>query len=796
MENKDLFNQLLTAESETDVARILEDIGYMNDDPGTWKPLGGDENSRNWSTIGNQMTNATAALVEKIINGVDAVLTLECQRTRIDPESPQAPQSMSEAVEKFLSIKEGRLENLTSEQRRTLADRIQLIATGTKEAPCYLVIDKGEGQTPKMFPKTFLSLNKGNKDKVHFVQGRFNCGGTGVLPFCGKQNFQLIVSKRNPDAFKTKDDATNDLWGFTLVRRMFPEAGRKGSSYVYLAPAGEVLSFAAKGIKVLPGESRKNQPAPAYSEELTSGTCVKLYNYMWRAKSILTTDGRYELERLLHAPCLPVRLTETREGYRANYYSTTLTGIAVAIASDEDKGENKKIEKGFPAYGTINLPEIGRLPYEIVVFQEEVDKKHVPTGVFFTLNGQVHGRLSSDFVTRKLKFDFLRNHLLVTVGATSMEKRVLEDLFPPSRDRMRENEVYFALVKALEEDLKEHAGLRALNAARRQKDIEQAISGENEALDFFQDLLSTDPTLAALLGGGGRLVSKAGPGAVVPFVGKKFPTFFRLSKEPKTGLIKTCPINRTCRLEFETDVVNDYFERADSHGSVITHPADLIEKSHLWDGVFTAKVRVPWDAKIGDRILVKVEVSDVQHENGTAFTPTFTIQVTEAQESPEPTPTTKKGGGGGEPPPRGQGTGPSLALPKIIEVPKEKWLENGRKFNEFTALEVRNDGEEGFIFYVNTDNTYLLTELVRANEPNKPLVKFWFKYGMALCAMGMLQEQKKAEVAKTGNGAREGDEEGEDKAAGVDFINKSCTGIARVIIPIIRRLYRGPQTGV
>jgi hypothetical protein len=65
--------------------------------------------------------------------------------------------------------------------------------------------------------------------------------------------------------------------------------------YVYLAPGGSILTFSRASVNALPGSSSKNKPATAYSGALTSGTCIKLYNYRWKKKTLVTTDGRYEL---------------------------------------------------------------------------------------------------------------------------------------------------------------------------------------------------------------------------------------------------------------------------------------------------------------------------------------------------------------------------------------------------------------------------------------------------------------------------------------------------------------------
>ncbi len=103
-------------------------------------------------------------------------------------------------------------------------------------------------------PVTILSINKSNKLKVPFVQGKFNMGGTGALSFCGNNNFQLLISKRCPD-IQEKDDATHDLWGFTIVRRErpLPGTGLRSSKFTYLVGSDQsVLSFASDLMPIIP----------------------------------------------------------------------------------------------------------------------------------------------------------------------------------------------------------------------------------------------------------------------------------------------------------------------------------------------------------------------------------------------------------------------------------------------------------------------------------------------------------------------------------------------------------------
>lgn len=96
---KSLCLQLIRADSEKEVIDILSQAGYWEDEK-FWRFYSDYEN--NFNTIGNQQSSPDAALIEKIINAIDARLMNECLAKGIDPESPQAPQSIIEAVAVFL----------------------------------------------------------------------------------------------------------------------------------------------------------------------------------------------------------------------------------------------------------------------------------------------------------------------------------------------------------------------------------------------------------------------------------------------------------------------------------------------------------------------------------------------------------------------------------------------------------------------------------------------------------------------------------------------------------------------
>jgi len=72
-QNRDLCLRLLKAPTEEDVVSTLRAIGFW-DDRAVWRPYGDISNNR--GVVGNQQSSPVAALVEKLVNSIDAVLTV------------------------------------------------------------------------------------------------------------------------------------------------------------------------------------------------------------------------------------------------------------------------------------------------------------------------------------------------------------------------------------------------------------------------------------------------------------------------------------------------------------------------------------------------------------------------------------------------------------------------------------------------------------------------------------------------------------------------------------------------
>jgi hypothetical protein len=425
------------------------------------------------------------------------------------------------------------------------------------------------------------------------------------------------------------------------------------------------------------------------------------------------------------------------------------------------------------------------------LLKEDYDAGNFPHGVYFTLNGQVHGDLPANFVNGTLKFDYLSKTLLVSVDCTEMNQTVREDFLMASRDRVRRNEAYDAIYSALRDELREHPALRLHNAQRRKKRLDETLSKEENAANYLQELLKTDPTLATILGIGSNVISTTGPSVTPdPFHGRRFPTFFRISNEPKGGVLKSCPLNRTIRLEFETDADNGYFDRTDCPGSITFDPPNLCASSHLWDGKFLTRFQMPFDAKVGDVVNMTVTVTDIERmARGEPFVSHFTLKgATIAGDTPPP-PAGKRTPGykGNE---NGKHSSPQLATPDIREVQRENWDDPQFEFNEYSALKIIHADEgQGYIFFVNMGNKFLVHELHKTKEDDGGLVKHWFKYGVVLSALGILKELERYDEEQKG---KESEEERGSEGIDLETVGRFCCGIARVVVPMIRALHKGP----
>lgn len=737
MNNKQLCIKLLRAEDETEVVSILKDEKLW-DDVTKWKFYGDMEN--NWGIIGSQQAKPESALVEKLVNSVDAILLRECQIRGIDPSSDAAPKTIAEAVESFFGVKNGNLSRLSSKRRVELSRDIGLIATGKRSQPNYIIFDRGEGQEPQKFPETFLSLNKSNKLRIPFVQGTFNMGGTGVIRFCGDFHLQVILSRRHPDI------SNNDSWGFTIVRRQEPTKGVKHSVFTYLAPEGKIPEFQAKEIKIPVGSSGTEDIEP-----MTFGTIIKLFNYNMPGglKTNILFDLYNKMSLLLPRVGLPIRFYE-RRGYSGHSLESTMAGLQVRL--DEDKGN---LDPNFPPSSNMFYINKQKYSYSIYVFNKGgAEKYRKNEGVIFTYNGQAHGFFTTSFFERKaINFDYISDSLLIVVDCSDVNQATREDLFMNSRDRLTEGELRNTIEQELEKIISGHPGLKKINYLRREDAIKQRTGESRPLQEVLQNIIKKSPALKALFKEGGDFSNPYDMTSGKEndeFNGKDFPTYFKLMKGEE---VKDCHLDQRFRVQYETDVVDNYFYREEHKGDfqLLINGEEYKEyRLNSWKGIYTLNVLLPENVSEGDILECKsIVLDDTQIE---PFTSEFKRVVNDPIK-------THGGPNGNRKKPNNEGKGnrqipEGLSLPVVKEVFKDEW--DLRNFDEFSALDVVSAGEgNGYDYYINMDNKYIQHEIKQRKLENQSEIIFAkYKYSIILIGMAILKDKEifEEEMALNNNG--------------------------------------------
>ncbi|MCY4114088.1 MAG: hypothetical protein OXG33_09145 [Chloroflexi bacterium] len=809
METKDLCMALMRADTEEEVVSLLQGAGYWSATE-CWRPVGDKPN--NLGTIGNQQGEAIAALVEKIVNGIDARLTNACLLSGINPEGPQAPRSIREAVAQFFGGRSpnshvgGRISDWLDPDVTKESRLLTVAATGMMPGhgrPSITIADQGEGQTPDSFPDTFMSLDQSNKDRIPFVQGRFNMGGTGAFPFCGNlHRLQLIVSRRNPVLIRSSDSRDHH-WGFTIVRREPPPPGTKNSVYTYLAPKARprdrkrsVLSFAAPTWPIFPESN--NQVRDAYIRHSPYGSLVKLYEYNWQGTtSNIVLSGGGLLSRInvgLPDIALPVRLFECRAGYAGGSGSYATNALGLIARLERDRAENLEIN---PFGGTTSL-EGRQIPLRIFLFKDGKARSYRTQrhGIVFTINGQMHGSISTDFFGRRsVGMSYLANSLFILVDCTNLDTRMREDLFMTSRDRLRVNPLSEELESALTRFIRDNSKLKEMRNRRQEALRKKRLEDNKPLVEALQGALKNDPTLERLLLKGLDITSPfprnggPGKGKQARFIGKRFPTYFRFEgRETGEVLTRDAHEGSRVRVAFETDAVDDYFIRDNDPGywDVLVKSSGKFIPASNWtttdpsSGIAQLWLdALPLGTSAGDEVEYIARISDGDRIE--PFENRLTLQVRGPQQS---------GNGGHR---RNPETDPSnLNLPTIIPVKKDDWSRVG--FTEESVLAVHaapaidSESERSFAydFLINVDNKYLEYEQ-KTNPPASELLERQFTYGMVIVGLALLRTDSKPTHSKAQLDPIQADDRPEDQPIETR-ISAATAAIAPVFLPMFRAI--------
>lgn len=723
---EELFNSLFNCQTEEEVEYLINKNPLIfNQD--NWKPI--DNNYSNYGIIENQQSNPIAALVEKLTNSIDAILTRKCLELGIPPSSTDAPKTMQAAVDLFYpDNKNWDLATLRKKQ----AENIQVIADGPTRNTSVVIYDDGEGQHPEDFLTTFLSLVKGNKNKVMFVQGKYNMGGSGAIVFCGKKRFQLIASK--------KYDGTGNF-GFTLIREHpFSDSEaelNKNTWYEYLTLDGQIPSFELEGELDLNLLNRK----------FKTGSVIKMYSYQFpTGYSGFAQDLNQSLNEFLFEPLLPLYTIDTPARYPNNLVlQLDLFGLKRRLELDKTYIDESFSEVYIDElFGEIKVtcyifkPKIGN--NDLKKTKENIRRAFFKNNmsVMFSINGQTHGHYTSEFITQQLKFNLLKDYLLIHVDCTKMKYNFRKELFMASRDRLKGGSHAKELREYIGKKLK---GSRLDDINRHRKDV-IGLDGENtsELLKSFAKNLNKDSDLFKFLQNTLKLEEKNNKVDPKPnikkeqghiqekksFNPKRFPSFFKLQQGKTTAI--SLPIGSEKTIKFETDVENEYFDRIDEPGDLeiallsikrndktggdqkgksveITTLLNITKSSPI-DGSIKIVINPTKELNVDDELEIKISLSSP----GEVFEEMLWIKIKDKE-----TPKAKV-------PMEDEQQFENIGLPELVKIKREQWpdLQSvGIEMSPTTVMYPFGEGNMLEKIYINMDSKIFLDTRSKLKSENQ-----------------------------------------------------------------------------
>ena len=721
-----LFKELYFAQTEDDVDKVINshpDIFKQEN----WGPLGGNEN--NFGVIENQQSNPIAALIEKITNSIDAVLMKKCLEAGIEPKSEYAPQSMEKAkVNFFPNYGDWDL----SQFRNRQAENIQIIADGPRSNTSLIIYDAGEGQHPEDFEDTFLSLLYGNKNEIHFVQGKYNMGGSGAIVFCSKKRYQLIGSKRYDNIGR---------FGFTLIREHLlskqEEKVKKNTWYEYLKIDGEIPAFHAE-----------QQDLGLYNRTFTTGTIIKLYSYdLPSGISDISRDLNQSINEYLFEPVLPIFTIEKEKRYPKSSLRRGLYGLKRRLEQDESRYVDEYFSEDF------DHKLFGKMKVTYYVFKTKIDERSVKEtretirreffknnmSVLFSVNGQVHGHYTSEFITRSLKLNLLKEHLLIHVDCTNMDYNFRKELFMASRDRLKDGEETRELRKFLAEKLrdgrlaeiqkqrKDSIAVESEDAKELLKSLTQNLPMDSDLMKLLSQTLKLDQQTNSNRAKKRQPKAKKKQNNTQPFNPQRFPAFFKRRVQGSAEKAVAIPIDGEKTIYFDTDVEDHYFDRIEEPGELKIALLDFktneteggdapgqvdqiedvfdVRKSSPQEGTIKLHLSPKDAARIGDAARIKANLNDPRGELEPEI---FLVKITEPN---APKPPSKK---------KEESEIPNIGLPELVLAYQEEkenkentvtWekfeIATSKPMDYSTVIYPMVDGENLERIYINMDSTVL-----------------------------------------------------------------------------------------
>ena len=783
MNSKDTCLKLLAAESENAVDDLIASMPEMQKSE-NWKPLDGRET--NFNVTGNQASDGGKALTELMTNMVDAVLLKYAFQKGIDPKGKTAPQTMYDAVDVLIkNMRGGKLVNLAANDpwlkdfaQKNLAIGITGAKSKSEGLPCYTFADNGEGQSPDNFESTFLSLSAGNKKSIPFVQGKFNMGSSGVLSYCGRNWYKLIVSRRH--------DGIGD-WGWTLMRRRPGDRNQMPIAEYFLMPDGKVARF--QGTEIYPFHTIDGRRYDRM--HLSTGTIVKLFDYQVGSRFLNFRGTREALNENLVETILPFRILDLRQKPDQKRGADRALGVDprpfygmefLLMNSHKEEGTDDEDEAAGQArlfVGKFTDPGLGEVSISAIHLKRELPgwlkSSSTNNRVFHSVNGQVQFKQSRGYLSQSCGFPALKDRTILVVDASALTFAAHNEIWKGDREHIRETIDGERYKEMVTKTIKESETLKDLQKKVAEEELEKASKAESNNL--FQKLVDFDPNLAGLLSSRDptiRLPAAGGNNAgkdsgTDEFKGLYSPTFVRL--EEKLGVKGLeVPLNRSRPLGARTDVENGYLQRADNPGHVLLDQQvrdNFAVREHLKDGrVIIYLTPVEGKLKVGDSVRLRIGLQDDAMPQA-VHTDEVVVKIVESQsDQPEKQPSKGKEPKSGDAKNQkgNSESAPTHGMPHCILLTRdgrdlngaatEKWPDD---FTEVDGGEIAELGAE-VVYKINYDNSYHLKyRLSQRGDVARDVITEKYILGMRILLLGYQHAFKNTQKASgaDGNGIAE-----------------------------------------
>lgn len=688
---------------------------------------------------------------------VDAVLMKYALKQGIDPSGPTAPQSVLEGVRDIVKLRgafSGILAEVDDENylKEFAESNLVIGVTGgtrREESLCFTFVDNGEGQHARHFEGTFLSLSKGNKSNIPFVQGKYNMGSSGVLNYCGRCWYKLIVSRRY--------DGSGD-WGWTLVRRR-PVEGMPIAEYFSLA--GEIASFSESVLHPLKLQSGE----PDRKVHLSTGTAIKLYDYNMESAASFR-DIRESINENLVSTVLPFRLMDyrvrpQRTGRRAlGVDERRVYGMEFLLLRRESNEEQQDREedvvyepKRAQHIGDVNHPDLGQISLRAIILERNLPGwLKAPRNnfrVFHAVNGQVQFKQNRAFLSQSCKLPGLKDRIVIVVDSSTLSEAAHNDVWKGDRENTRATGVGQLYINEITQVIAKSDYLKELQHQIAREETEN-LAREGQ-VGIFQDLVDKDRSIAQLLPGGDLVKLPGDIGRSrkkdKEWEGEYSPTFLELIGKSIKKDGADIARDGLRKISFKTDARDDYLTRPDNRGRVFITGGvgDRISYSTaLRDGRLTITFQaLPDRVAVGDEFRFSVGFLDAAMPE--PVTEELRLHVVEIREVKKP----------GKPKPAGpKGQWESDDDEEETEgraLPETRWLtKDGRSINDeeterwsddFTDQDggtVKDLGEDQRLYSINYDNAHFRRFLdEERNDVDKKVVTEQYRIGMLVLMMGL-----------------------------------------------------------